>query len=551
MTRFDAKDGAPPQTTTAAEEFVVRDRHGEIVKIRYSDAARFLIRQHGARRIGGALAVLTHPLGDPECDGLYDIDEESMNAVMIGYAPNLATGAYGQVREHACALTSPAQHPERSFQPDKYAFATKDGTVVRVDLKAVRSGRAAIDVVPRKDVPKLNLVRSLTIDVVYDPDARSPELEANLLAYAGGNTQRLRRLCEAMSTTLILEGDKKGLIVLYGKSGSGKSTLLKLLQGFLGVRASHSSPLNTLDNGNFGLAPLIGKRLYCDEELTRGKVTDGALSKLDTFTTGGHLAAERKGRDERVDVGGFTCAIATNHALNLESPLRDEDAKALRRRTVMIVFRRRIPEEERESAYENAFLTEHEKSALLNILLEALARFLAQGGYTPVPEDDALADEWYGIITPTRSFLTATGELGRPGDASPREERLDLGDGLCDVATYPLALWDDAVAAHRGDPLKAALPARFDDEYSVLYARYLAWEHGRGRDAVGRRMFSQQLRRLGYHTMTVRTGLGVADGSRTAKVVVPETVKCMVDLDAYVRSLRTDASAHVGPVLTE
>ena len=36
--------------------------------------------------------------------------------------------------------------------------------------------------------------------------------------------------------------------------------------------------------------------------------TDGALSKLDTFTTGGYLAAERKGRDERGQVGTVACA---------------------------------------------------------------------------------------------------------------------------------------------------------------------------------------------------------------------------------------------------
>lgn len=561
-----ATGGAPPRSTVDGEDFLKRNGDGVVTDIRYTQCAEHLMRCHNACRIDGRFAMLRNHAGDPECDGLYESDDEDIVGIVMQHAEDLRVEKYREVVEHAKSLTTRRARRGLWFGQDDHSFATADGKVLRYVRGA--DGVYELGVVPQEEVADLHLLASRTIDARYDPDARSPELERFIDRCADHNEARRKRIEECYGVWLLGSVGAKRCVVHYGETGCGKSTLAEAFVGCVGEHVVHNESLDTCGD-RFGASELGDSRVFLDDELTEGVISKNSLAVFKKLTAGARHDAERKHENKRTAVSGVAFTVLTNHSLNLPQEISAKDREAIRSRIRLVHYRNPIPESEQDLGFARRFDSDHERSAALNVMIEGARRFLNQGDYTEVPEDDNLADAWLSVTTPADSFLREVGAVGAGCGQAPFVAPVDTDGTSTPLLLFPLAAFEEAAETHeqsggardglafvdeRGmatsdvpgfDPTRP----QFADEFAVVFGRYRAWERSRGSTPATSKTFSKQLRRLGYGTCTVRTSLGAGDGSRTAKFVVPKGVTCKAEFDAYVRSLRPDAAAHVGPVL--
>lgn len=115
------------------------------------------------------------------------------------------------------------------------------------------------------------------IDYNYDPTAPSPELWISFLAELWPEDQEsIDTLQEFFGYCLVADTSQQKALMLVGPKRSGKGTIARMLEAVIGSHNVTSPTLAGIGN-QFGLAPLIGKRLAIISDARISSKTDGAV----------------------------------------------------------------------------------------------------------------------------------------------------------------------------------------------------------------------------------------------------------------------------------
>ena len=123
-----------------------------------------------------------------------------------------------------------------------------------LNLKGVAFGRG---IFPLEEFDR-NLFTTSILDYNYEPDAGYQEWQDFLLGCTDKQGEML--LQEFIGYALTCRTDRQKILAIIGASRSGKGTFTRIITKMMGATNVGSTNLNTLSN-DFGLAPLIGKRL--------------------------------------------------------------------------------------------------------------------------------------------------------------------------------------------------------------------------------------------------------------------------------------------------
>jgi P4 family phage/plasmid primase-like protien len=189
-------------------------------------------------------------------------------------------------------------------------------------------------------------------------------------------------------------------VVLYGRSANnGKSTVLDLLEGLLGAAAcSHVSP-HRFDQPN-GAIVMRGKLLNTSAELTTADVIQSDTFK--SAITGEPIPGKILYRD-MVD---FRPVAQHVIATNKLPPFAGGIDKGIRRRLLVLVFNRVIPEHEMIAGIADLILRD-EYDLLLSWAIEGASRLIRNGKFTLPKSSIEALEKWTRDTDPVRAWIEA------------------------------------------------------------------------------------------------------------------------------------------------
>lgn len=237
------------------------------------------------------------------------------------------------------------------------------------------------------------------LDFAYDAKAPDPAEWKKFLASIWPDDQEaIDTLQEAFG--LFLTGDTRHqkAILVVGPKRSGKGTIARVLTDLLGAANVCGPTLSSLSQ-NFGLAPLIGKRLaiVSDARLS-GKADQSIIvERLLSITGEDSLTIDRKFRDGWTGKLDARFLILTN-----ELPRLTDSSGALAGRFVILVMQ--------HSFYgkEDLGLSDKLRAELPGILLWAIKgweRLNKRGYFVPPKSADAAREELENLGSPIGAFL--------------------------------------------------------------------------------------------------------------------------------------------------
>jgi P4 family phage/plasmid primase-like protien len=189
-------------------------------------------------------------------------------------------------------------------------------------------------------------------------------------------------------------------VVLYGRNANnGKSTMLDLLEGLLGAAAcSHVSP-HRFDQPNAAIV-MRGKLLNTSAELTTADVIQS-----DTFKSA--ITGEPiPGKILYKDMVDFRPVAQHVIATNKLPPFAGGIDKGIRRRLLVLVFNRVIPEHEMIPGIADLILRE-EYDLLLGWAIEGASRLIRNGKYTLPKSSIEALEKWTRDTDPVRAWIEA------------------------------------------------------------------------------------------------------------------------------------------------
>jgi P4 family phage/plasmid primase-like protien len=189
-------------------------------------------------------------------------------------------------------------------------------------------------------------------------------------------------------------------IVLYGRSANnGKSTALDLLEGLLGAAAcSHVSP-HSFDQPNSAIG-MRGKLLNTSAELTTADVIQS-----DTFKSA--ITGEPiPGKILYKDMVDFRPVAQHVIATNKLPPFAGGIDKGIRRRLLVLVFNRVIPEHEMIPGIAELILRA-EYDLLLGWAIQGASRLIRNGKYTLPKSSIEALEKWTRDTDPVRAWIEA------------------------------------------------------------------------------------------------------------------------------------------------
>jgi putative DNA primase/helicase len=342
---------------------------------------------------------------------------------------------------------------ESEFDSDGKYFVVENG-VMNMDI-VEKTGEVKL----LQHDPARKLTKKST--VVYDPDVQwdrtwwhhylktslpDPEVRSYLQRWAG--------------SSLLGKPNSKGLVNLIGPQDSGKSLFINAILDVMGdygkgVRAAAFLAKKNGDSG-YDMHELRGARFVTASEPGRGKQLDDDAVKT---VTGNDMMRTREPYGRFVSwKPQCTIFIASN------APMRMDTADgALLNRIKPIVFPKSfkrgsdVPPEERAEPKLAEYLT-HERSAILNWMLDGLRDFLRQG----------LGDEPESVVEGRRQMAIEIDSC-----LQWLQEEIEAGN----------------IIADRHAPISHCI------QVSTAFARYVSWCEETHEKGFGRRNFSASIKR--------------------------------------------------------
>lgn len=548
-------------------------KDGEIKRFNAYSTAAFLRFAFGACLIDNAPAWLEYPKGDTRNNNLYLSGTDGLTRTLSHLWRDVSSK---DVTAVLTALRAQLLNDDaHSFRSDTCTFVTEDGTIFRVNPLA-ETEADVVDIIDHIE-PDDHVLAGSFIPVSYDPSITSHAVVDDMLdAWSDGDEARRARIIEAhYSVPMVkLRGANKGCVVDADYvGGTGKSVNSRIMSAFLGNDAVCHVSVEALGNSRFALGQAAPAKVIYDDELTDHILSQSAAATLKALVTGSCLNGEVKGVQQLIDCFGQSVILSTNH------PFRPSQSEAilgawLRRLCVIHwkhVFDTGDPD---TSTADNSLETRvtddpAAMSYILNLALDGLRRFVVNGWYTPVPEDDQMAREMLMGVDTVARFL----EEHEPYGIDWKTPRLvPFGhDGRKTALVFPVPMWDDAktyysrlksqVPLHgrvphadtlfvyncRTGDIDTSLPLGIDavgfaNDIQMLYGEYQAWHATQGTGSKGclsLQNFVENLKRKGYARYRAFTQL--LGGQR--RFLVPADV---TDAATFRRFLADIKDAHLG-----
>ena len=200
---------------------------------------------------------------------------------------------------------------------------------------------------------------------------------------------------------LCLTNDNRfhAFLFLQGESRTGKGVAFEVLQHLVGLENVSSVPLRDF-SGNFGLEPMLGKKLNINAEVP--ELDSVAEDILKEFTGGGTmLTFHRKNKKSIITTQRPRLAFSSNHYPNFK-----DRSEGIWNRMIFIPFRNVVPEEERNPDLVS-YLLENELPGIFNWAMEGVVRLVKNGGFTDSLVMRQEREEYREETVPTRLFFKA------------------------------------------------------------------------------------------------------------------------------------------------
>jgi putative DNA primase/helicase len=237
------------------------------------------------------------------------------------------------------------------------------------------------------------------LDFAYDPDAPTP---ANWLKFLhalwGKDEASIAALQEMFGLLLTGETRHQKAFLIVGPKRSGKGTLARIVTRLLG-QANVCGPTLSGLGQNFGLAPLIGKRLAIISDARLGAKNDQQVivERILAITGEDSLTIDRKFRD------GWTGKLETRFLiLSNELPRLGDASGALASRFIILMLRNSF------FGKEDLGLTDRlvtELPGILNWALDGWDRLKQRGHFVPPPSAAEAQQEMEDLGSPIGAFL--------------------------------------------------------------------------------------------------------------------------------------------------
>jgi putative DNA primase/helicase len=224
-------------------------------------------------------------------------------------------------------------------------------------------------------------------DFAFDPNAPEPRQWLQFLAELWPHDQAaIYTLQEIFGYCLTADTSQQKIFLMVGPKRSGKGTIGRVLTSIIGLDNSVAPTLAGLGM-NFGLAPLIGKRVAIISDARLGGRSDQhtIAARLLSITGEDAITIDRKYRD------AWTGRLQTRFLiLSNELPRLADASGALAGRFIVLVLTRSFYGHE-DHGLTNRLLTE--RSSILNWAIAGWHR-LAERGYlvTPASSADAVRE---------------------------------------------------------------------------------------------------------------------------------------------------------------
>ncbi len=206
--------------------------------------------------------------------------------------------------------------------------------------------------------------------------------------------------------------------LFVGEGANGKSTMIELLRIFLGEENCSSVSLHGLEENRFSKAELSGKMVNLSSDIPSKGIQNVEVFK--ELTGGDTLTAERK--------YGHPFQFK-NHAklvfsANRPPKILNDDTRALWRRFIIIDFPNKFLDDSADNNILDKLTTPEELSGLLNLVLKARLRLLANQGFSYHKTIEEVSQHYTVLSDPVTSFVEECCEI----DSNATVEKQELYD---------------------------------------------------------------------------------------------------------------------------
>jgi putative DNA primase/helicase len=302
------------------------------------------------------------------------------------------------------------------------------------------------------------------LPVAFDPDADADEWKA----FVGDvvDAEKIDAVQEYAGYTLHRgEMPFSKALLLVGSGSNGKTTFLNVIRELLGTDHTTTKPVHKFDEDNH-VADLYGSLANIDADLSEGSLSSEGIATFKRLVGGDTIDARKLYEDAFSFKPTAKHLYACNQVPDVSTYVSDHDV-AFWRRWIVVEFPNYFPPNARDPDLEDRLTTDDTLAGVLNWAIDGWARLLDEDGFTNIESHDETRRLWQSWGKSVEKFVAECVEH------DPDADRITTGDA---------------------------------------YARYRAWCRENGADAVGRRRFTDTLKKedVGYgrHRIGGRTERG-------------------------------------------
>lgn len=216
------------------------------------------------------------------------------------------------------------------------------------------------------------------INADYTESGKCKVFKAFLREVTGEDPDLQERIWQSIGYLLMQTTEAKVFFIMGEAPDSGKSLLGNFIESLFPEKYVSNVPLNKL-NGNFALAPIVGRAINISLDLPSTKLNADAVSQLKMLTGGDAFTVNQKYVPEFRYRNRAKLLFATNFPIRLVEP---DDA--LWNRLVYLPFRYSIPKDRQDPTLFEAF--QAEKDAIVSRALRHAKRLVANNFQFPTTD---------------------------------------------------------------------------------------------------------------------------------------------------------------------
>jgi len=285
----------------------------------------------------------------------------------------------------------------------------------RLEILNCRSGFINMDTLELKehDPEYLSMIQ---IPVYYHPEGDAPAIVQFFNEVL--KPEDIDCVLELFAYCLIRDMAFQKAFLLVGEGANGKSTMIELLRVFRGKENCSSVSLHELEENKFRKAELAGKMVNLSSDIPSKGIRNVEVFK--ELTGGDTLTAERK--------FGHPFQFK-NHAklvfsANRPPKILNDDTLALWRRFIIIDFPNKFLNDSADKNLLAKLTTPEELSGLLNLVLKARLRLIANQGFSYHKTIEEVSQHYTILSDPITSFIDKCYEI----DSNATVEKQEVYD---------------------------------------------------------------------------------------------------------------------------